>query len=363
MERKTLFAAVPIIILLTIFFATTVNQNVVRADSSYNPWDHDSNPKTPDADTNGWTISGETVLDKDMYFDGDGITIDGDDFTLDLNGYSIIGTGTGIGVKLVGRADVIVDGGTVRNFETGIYLENSHDNFVTYMLIEENTFGIYLFDFSEWNRIDFNVIRENNDGIFAIYHCNLNFIRGNLIQENSNDGIQLIGCNENKIGGNRIEDNQRHGIKLFGWIDGELFEHPCDNNFVTSNVLSNNEHGLYIMDESEYNQIQSNSISKNEFGVYFDASAGNPDNNVISGNSICKNGVGVRIKMVEDPPQTNVLVFNSIFDNREWDVMAGSHTKANFNWWGDEEGPAVGEDVSEVYVHFEPWLLRETLGE
>jgi len=140
------------------------------------------------------------------------------------------------------------------------------------------------------------------------------------------------------------------------------FEHPCDNNQVTSNVLDHNKQGLYLMDESEHNQIESNSICKNEFGIYFDASSGNPDNNVIRGNTICKNRVGVRMKMVEDPPQNNLITFNSICDNNDWAVTAGTYTNARFNWWGDENGPTVGEDISEEYVQFEPWLEWKTVG-
>jgi parallel beta-helix repeat protein len=171
----------------------------------------------------------------------------------------------------------------------------------------------------------------------------------------------VTGCNDNLIGGNRIEDNGRHGIKLYGWTDPEGVEHPCDNNKVTSNVLDHNKHGVYLMDESENNQIESNSICKNDFGVYFDASTGNPDNNMIQGNLICKNGVGVRMKMSEEPPQNNRVVFNSIYDNKEWGVVAGLFTVANFNWWGTEAEPTVGEDVSEN-VLFEPWLPWKTIG-
>ena len=101
------------------------------------------------------------------------------------------------------------------------------------------------------------------------------------------------------------------------------------------------------------NMIESNSISKNEFGVQFDASVLNPDNNVVRGNTICKNDVGVRLA---DPPHNNRVVFNNILDNKNWGVLANSNTIANFNWWGDEQGPIVGEDVSEGYVQFTPWL-------
>ena len=337
--------------IIAIFLANVSNTVVVIANSAYDPWDHDSDPKTPDVDTNGWTISGEVVLDKDLYFNGDGLTIDGDGSNLNLNGHCIVGMGFGIGIKIVGKGAVIIDGGEVCDFEKGIYLENSHNIFISNMVVRGNNQGIYLL-YSGQNKIDSNIIKENNDGMWG-GACDQNVIRGNLIQENIRDGIQLISCSDNLIGGNCIEGNGRHGIKLEG---GEGI--PSANNQAISNSLSKNKNGLYLMNKALDNMIESNSISKNDFGIQFDASVLDPLNNVIRGNVICKNDIGVRLA---DKPHNNRVVMNSIFDNKEWGVMANSVTIANFNWWGDEEGPIVGEDVTDDVI-FTPWLEWKTIG-
>ena len=63
----------------------------------------------------------------------DGIVIAADRVTLDLNGFSVVGSGTGAGISngLIGRIGTSIRNGTVTNFEDGIVLKESAGEFAT----------------------------------------------------------------------------------------------------------------------------------------------------------------------------------------------------------------------------------------
>jgi hypothetical protein len=82
-------------------------------------------PRTPITSV-PYTIStsGSYYLTKNMTSTGTGITIDADDVTIDLCGFTLTGPGFSYGVYMNGRSNVEIRNGTVRNFHYGI-TENS----------------------------------------------------------------------------------------------------------------------------------------------------------------------------------------------------------------------------------------------
>ena len=56
---------------------------------------------------------------------GDGLVVGADSITLDLGRRTLDGTGNGAGIRLAGRRGVTIKGGTVREFATGIALDDS----------------------------------------------------------------------------------------------------------------------------------------------------------------------------------------------------------------------------------------------
>lgn len=77
--------------------------------------------------------------------EGDGLVITADDVTLNCNGASITGTGTGSGIVIEGRQNVLVRNCIVSGFETGIALSGGQGNLIKRNTMSDNLqYGIYL---------------------------------------------------------------------------------------------------------------------------------------------------------------------------------------------------------------------------
>ncbi len=73
--------------------------------------------------------SGSYYLTGDRYASGYGITVNTDNVTIDLNGYSLIGLGgSSYGIYMRTRGNVEISNGTVRGFFRGIYESDSSGN-------------------------------------------------------------------------------------------------------------------------------------------------------------------------------------------------------------------------------------------
>ncbi len=113
----------------------------------------------------------------------------------------------------------------------------------------------------------------------------------------------------------------------------------CENNTLTSNIVSSNTYGIYFKNNCENNTLTSNIVSSNTYGIYF-------KNN-------CEN---------------NTLNFNQIYSNTQYGVEnSGSGTvNATNNWWGANDGPdndagvinGSGDKIS-TNVDADPWHLKQ----
>ena len=145
----------------------------VRADGTVDP---PTAPVSRNADT--YTLTG------DIFCGGDGIIIQKDNITLDGAGYTVQGTGSGTGIYLFGRHNVIVKNISVKSKLYGIYLEQSSDNTILRSTTESGTFGIWLLD-SVRNNIVANNVTENYYGISLMSFSNNNTITENRVANNT----------------------------------------------------------------------------------------------------------------------------------------------------------------------------------
>ncbi|MGH7553303.1 MAG: right-handed parallel beta-helix repeat-containing protein [Longimicrobiales bacterium] len=128
---------------------------------------------------------------------GDALFVMADGITINLNGHTIAGDGTGIGITLRGRTDVTIKGGTVRNFLTGIFVNTS-----TGVVIKDNGFT------------------QNREGVFFAGSSG-NVVKANVAWENTSRGIMVrptgtgVISTENEIVDNVLTDNPS-GILVFG---------------------------------------------------------------------------------------------------------------------------------------------------
>ncbi|PKP59426.1 MAG: hypothetical protein CVT88_05535, partial [Candidatus Altiarchaeales archaeon HGW-Altiarchaeales-1] len=145
-------------------------------------------------------------------FDCQGHTIDGDDI------------GTDYGIYLDGKTENVIKNCMVSDFKYGIRFSYSSNNTITNSTINSNwDTGIFLFTSSNNNLSD-NIVNSNSYGIDLFNNSNFNKISNNRIFNNSDIGIEV--------------SNQGFGYG-FGYGDGNA------NNTIEGNNISSNGIGIY----------------------------------------------------------------------------------------------------------------------
>lgn len=146
-----------------------------------------------------YTIStpGFYYLSKDLSTSGAGITVNASHVTIDLMGFSLVGTDkTNTGIYISGKTNVEVRNGTVRFFEKGIYDDSGGANHrIINVRVEVNSFGIWFYGSSHLVK---SCTAANNSNT-AIYVDGGN-VSGNVLNNNGT-GIYI---GEGTISGNTV---------------------------------------------------------------------------------------------------------------------------------------------------------------
>jgi parallel beta-helix repeat protein len=190
------------------------------------------------------TILSDTVLTADLSFDSGGIIIGADNIMLDLGGHTITGPGKGpwiwpepalssVGIQLTDRKGITIKNGQVRDFATGLLIENSEGTVVQDVTTSSNHYGIYLWS-SGGNHLMRNNITSN------VYGLHLMGARENRITENhvfqnhhgspGGYGINLIASSKNILTENTIDSNQSQGIWLIKCLDNLIYHNSVMGN-------------------------------------------------------------------------------------------------------------------------------------
>jgi len=159
--------------------------------------------------------------------------------------------------------------------------------------------GISL-DYSSFNNISYNIIKNNHDGV-QLFNSNNNVFAGNIITNNDDDGIWFGGSyNNNVLTHNNITHNH----------DGIVFLGSHNNNNVLTNnyVAHNNDMGLSLPASSN-STITGNFVSDNRVGIWF----GGSSNHLLTGNEVSDNRIGIDI----GASNNNVLTGNNVSSNVE----------------------------------------------
>ncbi|MBI4150310.1 right-handed parallel beta-helix repeat-containing protein [Candidatus Woesearchaeota archaeon] len=92
----------------------------------------------------GDTVIASEILTSDISQVGSGscLTIGANDASIDCNGYSISGDGTGGGIFVSAYDRVVIQNCIIKNFETGIALQTTKDNLVANNSFELNRWGL-----------------------------------------------------------------------------------------------------------------------------------------------------------------------------------------------------------------------------
>jgi parallel beta-helix repeat protein len=189
----------------------------------------------------GASITADVRLEEDLTCSGDALSVDANGLKINLNGHTIRGNGTGNGITVRGRSDIVVHGGTVRNFTTGIFVAQS-----TGVVVKDNDFT------------------ANREAVF------------------------LNGASGNVVKANRAWQNTQRGIMLRPTTSGIV----STDNQVVDNTLTDNPSGILVFGQSE-NTLKANRIAGSSVGA-FDLTGGGGSRNVIKENVLTSSAVGIK---------------------------------------------------------------------
>lgn len=229
----------------------------------------------------GATILTNLKLHHDLTCVGAGLVVGADGIKVNLNGHTLTGSstamGSGYGISVIGRRNVSITGGTVRNFEAGVRVMNSTDIIIKDMELRGNNDGV---DFATGSAG--NTVKESQlVGNLARGIMLRGGVTDNLIKENSFSGnrvgVLLFAGIDNTVKENRFTANSLAGIRVNVFATGNL---------IIENIIESNPAGIEFLLAPVGNTFVENRIAINECGLK-GASDGNTfEENVFEANVV-----------------------------------------------------------------------------
>ena len=230
----------------------------------------------------GATISDDLRLDQDLVCLADGLTVGADGIQINLDGHSITGAGSGVGIKIEGHSGVTIFGdGTIANFMTGVRIVGSAEVVIKDTVLDGHVDGID--------------VQAGSRGIV---------IKANEISSNSTRGIMLrsgvtdVDVKNNTFTGNRV---------------GVLVNGPTRSvvraNFITSSPLA----GIRVGTTATANLLLDNIVVANLAGIEFLTAAGaGATGNTIKDNTVTANECGLKGPTTGNRLQGNYIAANTV---------------------------------------------------
>jgi hypothetical protein len=243
----------------------------------------------------GQFITVDTTLENDLLnCPGDGILIDGDNVTLDLNGHTIEGTGSGDGISIVGTADVNVENGVVRDFSNGVQISQALGTTVEHLTVVGSRGGAIGVVESENTVVQENTIRSGLTGISVLNSLITQIEDNHVASATSGIGVTTIsspgeGLPPNSSGvtiqGNHVMRSASNGIRI-----GPAVEQVA----VGENMAVNNgADGIEVLSDGV--TIKGNRANSNgDLGIEAPAASIDGGGNKAHGNGDGRECVGVR---------------------------------------------------------------------
>lgn len=188
-----------------------------------------------------------TVTDQGNYTES--LVITTNEITLDCQGATLQGNGTGIGIDLVGVRLVTIRNCVINGFNNGITLKNSHQN-VIYLnrLVGNGDRGIAMWG-SDLNIIDTNSIFDTDSaGIILDGDCKQNVIVRNSIDKSGDSGLGIFdGSNDNVVIQNSIQETRLHeGLGVHRAEGNVLYLNEFRGNIISGVLLEDCTGSNYV---------------------------------------------------------------------------------------------------------------------
>jgi parallel beta-helix repeat protein len=242
-------------------------------------------PAASATDLCGTTIVSDVTLSQDLLCSGDGLTVGASGIRIDLNGFTIQGSGGGTGVAVVSHTEVTITGGSIRQFAVGIRVNDATNLEIKEMEFTGNAEGVDFQAGSLHNTVKDSAFRQSS-------------VRAIMLRTNSRD----IDIKANTFSGNRI------GILVFGAVDTSI-----KNNFISGSNLA----GIRLNVVATGNAVKDNILSSNSAGVEFLVTpAGSAIGNELKGNTFAANVCGLK------GPTTGNDIHGNSFDGNTVDTCA-----------------------------------------
>jgi len=223
----------------------------------------------------GATILADLTLDHDLTCAGTALTVGADGITIDLNGHSIAGSGSGSGIDVTGRTAITISGGVISNFQTGVRINESSG-----VVVQGNEF------------------RGNTDGVDCQAGCAGNTIKENEFLDNRSRGVMLRGFSTENL----VQENTFTGNNISILVN-------CTNCVVRENSVSASRLAGIRLNEAIGNLVVENVITSNPAGIEFTATGG------ATGNTLLENTIAMNACGLKGPLDGNTLSENTFEGN------------------------------------------------
>ncbi|MEX2394645.1 MAG: right-handed parallel beta-helix repeat-containing protein [Actinomycetota bacterium] len=268
-------------------------------------------------------IADSFTLTADQTCAGDGWTVIADDVDIDLNGFSLLGNGTGTGITFTGQRRVTIRNGTIEGFQLGIEGINANG-----ALLQKVA-----------------VVRNAGPGMSVAAPKAI--AKRITATGNGSNGINFYG---EQISDSTASNNGGTGIATPDFTPG-----IPDRLLVTNNVAAGNNAGGFFANDNNVTMQGNSAIGNASAGITIDAATSSVKlkSNTSSGNE----GHGIRVEngaldvVIKNnithgngwPDPTNVLTFRGIQVDTPVSEVSGSGNKARGNNAGlDCSGGPIG---------------------
>ncbi len=199
---------------------------------------------TPVSSCGTLSPAGNYVLTKNLTASGDCLVIGAPNVAIDMNGKTITGDGTGSAITDDGieRDFPIISNGKIRNFETGIDLDNSGSGIISNVDSSVNS-GDGVFIARCCNTLD-AVSANANGGTGIVIDSDDSSLSNIQANANGDDGIDITECC-NTLVGSTVSNNTDTGVLMEG----------CCSFVIASKIQKNSSTGVELTDEDDKGKV------------------------------------------------------------------------------------------------------------